>query len=338
MKENIEGQVGEKWPTGLNNLLNSPNLIVGLPPVNFKPELTSPALWAEMYAVNGLVEKIVDQSKRFDSTSKTDIYTVEVGADNGVLMAYRNIGDETRTTTIYMSAHGKELSDWGKGLAIAEDRVKCKQIKVVSRKQISPNIFTASQFIYRVSPDFSLIEGDPEKSDDLKSLGMLGDGETFFFDSMTRGHVMFIEVYDPVTDSKTLAPLIADAKDLWRLTENSTRGEIFWRLLKGNPNDVEREMVDSAIVDMGGKFVIDISRIKEIGMKITNDIIAQADATLKPVPMNAEYLRDLRKNLSNSRPEPIGSEVSIAQTFDGLGLAKKKYLEKRAAKKLGGFT
>lgn len=324
MKENIEQEGGDKWQKGLNNLLNSPETIAGLPPVNFKSELTSPALWAEMYAVNSLVEKLIDQAQRFDSLSKEDIYTVEMGADNGVLMAYRNIGDETRTTTIYMSAHGKELKDWGAGLVIPQERVLCHQIKVVSRKQIYPNIFTASQFIYRVSPDFSLIEGDPEKSNELKAAGMLGDGETFFFDSMTREHVMFIEVYDPDTDIKTLAPLVANAKDLWRL-------------LKGSPNDAELNMVDSAIVDMGGKFAIDISKIREIGMKIANDIIAQAQATLKPVPMNAGYLRDLRKNLMGSRPEPIGSEVSIAKTFDGLGLAKKKYLEKSAAKKLGRF-
>lgn len=337
MKDNLERRGGEQGNNGLNNLLDHPELIAILPSVDGKPELTSPALWAEMYAVNGLVQKLMDQSIRLDARTKDELYTVEIGADNGVLMAYRNSEDSSQTTTIYKSSHGIKISDWGPGLVIPEDRVLCHQIKIVSRKEVLPNIYTASQFLYRVSPDFRLIEGDPEKSEELKKAGMMDEGKTFFFDTLTRAHHMFIEVYDPVTDAKTLAPLVVDTKDLWRITRDSSRGEIFWRFLKGNFTKEDLKMIDSAIVDMGGTLAVDAERIKEIGMEIVKSIIAQSEATLKTVPMNAAYLRDLRKNLYASRCEAIGSEVSIAKTFDGLGLAKKKYLEKRAAKKLGRF-
>lgn len=321
---------------GLNSLLASPDSIASLDETGYKkPEVIKPKEWQELYEVLGKLRPLLAKSLELDGEKEDEVYTVEMGADNGVLFAFQNETDPDQTTTVYLSSHGKELSDWGPGLRIPPDRVMCHQVKIVSRKKVAPHIYTASELRFRVSPDFRLIEGDPSHKKELEARGMFSDNKTFLLDSNTRYHIAYIEVDDPVEEVKTLAPLVADAKDLWRLATDAGRGEIFWRLLTGRLEDADLEKVESAFVDFGGNTVVDIEEVMRIGREIAGDLIAQAKATMRAVPITFDYLRDLKQNLAESKPVEVTRETLFPKTFDQLGIGKRRYLEKRAWKKLG---
>jgi len=319
---------------GLNDLLASPGNISELTSIKDLQQAISPDCWRELNKLPIILRPLLIKSIELDLACSDKVYTVEMGADNGILFAFQNRLDSAQTTTIYISSHGKELSDWGPGLRIAKDRVLCHDISIVSRRLIGPNIYTASQIKFRMSTDFLYVEGDPTNKHELESRGLYSDNKTFLFNTHTRSHTCFIEVVNPEDELKTLAPLVSDIKQLWMLVADAGRGEIFGRLLTGKLKDEDKEYLMRLNVDLESE-QIDMDSLINAGINIADDLLSKANATLRSIPTTYQYLIDLRHNLLGSKPMEITRSLLPATGFDLLGIGRQRYLEKRAAKVLG---
>jgi len=335
MTENAEiPMIPSEGQRGLNDLLSDPERIVSLEQAYQPKETLSEKEWQMVGEVLHLARPLLAESLRLDSENPEKVYTVEMGADNGILFAYQNDGDPAQTTAIYLSSYGKKLNDWGEGLRIQPDRVLCHSMKVTSRRQIAPDIYTASEFNMRVSTDFQFVEGDPAHSEELRSRDMYTDNETFLMDLYTKYQMCFVEVDDPIAEEKNLAPLLTDAKELWRLALDANRGEIFWRLLTGKLEEDDLARIHDVFVDLGSKVAIDMEEAVRVGREIAGDLIAKSKATMRVTPITEEYLRDMIGNLLASSP------VEVTRTMlpnDPMGIGKKRLLEKMAYKKLGSW-
>ena len=318
----------------LSDLLENPGLIASLEQAFQPKETLSKTEWALVDKILHKVKPLLTHSLELDSKNPNKLYTLEIGADNGILFAYQNNKDPLQTTVIYLSSYGKEFADWDEGLQIKPERVLCHSIKIISKRQIAPHIFTASEFNMRISADFRFVEGDPDHSEELQSRGMYTNDRTFL-GNFTKHQMLFIEVDDPIAEQKKLAPLLNDAKDLLRLALDANRGEIFWRLLTGKLEEDDLAIIEDFFVGSDNEeVVIDMQKVSHFTKEIAQGLIAKYQATMRTIPITEEYLKDLAQRLSTSSPIEV-TRTMLPNDYTGIGI--KRLLEKRAKKKLGNW-
>lgn len=323
-------------PLGLNDILASPEKIPDISCDYRVPEVINSKEWELIYEVMGKLKPLMERSQELDAQLPEELYTLEMEADNGVFFSFQNKKDERETLTVYLSSFGIESSDWGPGLRIPKNRVKCHRLQLISRRKIVENVYVASSFSFRVTSDFKIIEGDPQMKKDLEAKGMFSDNNTFLF--ATKFHLLYIEVLDPESNIKALTPLVADVKDLLRLTLEAQKDKQFKDVLRvcltGKTTEEDWELMKPALVGLGETTAIDLEKLMEIGRSIAQDTITGSMAKMRAAPVSLDYLRDLIGNIENLEPRKIDHEVLIPEELDLTSQLRERYLQKRAQKKL----
>lgn len=199
---------------GLNMLLERPDRI-SKPQSNLGQNLEVRVInaeeWNLLYSILDRIKPMMEESQRLDNENGLNIYTLEIpiNMDNGIFFAFENSEDPKQTTTLYLSDFPYE---YGGEKPPPGETIRCHQLKITSRREVAPNIFTCSDITFRVTPDFKIIEGDPEQAEVLKSRGMFTNNKTFLLGTNTKYHMSYIEIMDLETGIKQLSPLIPEAK------------------------------------------------------------------------------------------------------------------------------
>lgn len=317
--------------TGLNELLRNPS-IVSKPQSNLGQNIEVRVInteeWKLLYSILGRTKLMMDESSRLDREGGSNIYTLEVPVkrDNGIFFAFENSEYLKQTTAVYLSDFPYE---YGGENPPPGEKIRCHQIKMTSRREVAPNIFTCSDIIFRVTPDFKVIEGDPVQAELLKSRGMFTNNKTFLFGMNTKYHTSYIEVMDPETGAKQLSPLIPEAKKAWDIVLDAGSGaqELMSRMITGTATEEDFKIIEPAVNQLGDVQFIDTSLLIGMGKALAGKFMAQAAATLRSEPVELAYLEDLNHNLQTSKVRTIKPDVLSREN-----IVLEKYLAKRASR------
>lgn len=318
---------------GLNGILQKPELITAVPEnliARGENIAISDPMWQSLAGIRESVRKlIIDATDRYSqqqSNKESELYLLQtpVNRDNGVFFAFEDPQDPKLTTTVYLTEYPYE---YGGESPPPGERIRCRQVKITSRREYQPNRFICSDFFMRVTPDFAVTEGDPHAEEILQSRGMYTNNRTFFFDTQIKSQTLYMESLDKNTGTKKVMPIIRGKESFMKalLHSDGLATASVHRILTGQLQPDDLEQLNTAVTQFEDVAFIDRNEIEKNQGKTLQAAVNEQATTTRTMITTPKYLDDLQKNLSTSRVRSIRQDVLPPEQ-----IALTTYLAERA--------